>query len=74
MKKLLEFLKFWLTVVPLWLPQRLFWKLRRRKCIKKGCEIETLKNKETQKIVYHFCSRCKAYKGKDTDESDYPLI
>lgn len=74
MKRLLFWIKFWFIDVPLWIPQRIYWYLKRRKCVKKGCQVEILRNEKTQKIEYRYCIRCGAYKGKRRDDSNYTLI
>lgn len=74
MKKLLLLIRFWIVDVPLWIPKRLYWNLKRRNCIKNGCNSEILKDEETKRIEFLYCKRCGAYKGKKEDNSEYPLI
>ncbi len=74
MKKLLLWIKFWIIDVPTWIPKRMCWNFKRKKCIKKGCNIQILKDEQTKRIEFLYCIRCGAYKGKNKDRSNYPLM
>ena len=74
LKKLLNLIRFWLLDVPMWIPQRVAWHLKRKKCVKKGCDVDILREEESRQIVYRICNRCGAYKGKRGDNSEYELI
>lgn len=74
LKRLLFLIRFYLWDIPRWIPKRIFWKLKRRKCIKKGCNPEILVDGDTGKTVMAMCSRCRAYEDIDGNVSDHPII
>lgn len=73
-KNILFTIRFYLLDVPLWVPKRLLWAIKRKRCLNEGCVIEKLYEENGGEPQYAMCVRCGAYIGRNKEASSYPLI